>query len=355
MPLSRQDALRLLHFCLGPDDSGSVDLADDGTALVTVAPADPGSIVRTFEATTFESALRQAVDAGLLKASCVEKQIAFLASGGPAARGGEPSGTPGAGIRRPHPDLFPRLVTATAALLHELQIERGMSSMFTASSGRMFKRELARQRERMDARRERWLSIRRELEGSMAAALARRLDRADARLRDLVVGRGSIDDGHTAPGAVLAVYSDMNAGLLEVADGALLASPPGENRTGALACVVLLYAKEKTGIERARVGASLAARASFSDEDRRVLSALSAARSSYLHVFSATAPKPAEQLLTRGLASTVSADFSRVEGLILSGRESELDVDARGWFAIASRQMDLLGEVGGVALNLVGG
>jgi hypothetical protein len=353
MPLSRQDALRLLHFCLGPDDSGSVDLADDGTALVTVAPAEPGAIVRTFEATTFESALRQAVDAGLLKASCVEKQIAFLASGGPGARGGEPGAGAGS-TRRPPPDLFPRLVTATAALLHELQIERGMSSIFAASSRRVFKRELARQRERMDARRERWLAIRRELEGTMARALARRLEGADAQLRELVAGRGAIDDGHTGPGAVVNVYSDMNAGLLEVADGALMASAPGENRTGALACVVLLYAKEKTGIERARVGAALAARASFSDEDRRVLSALSAARSSYLHVFAATAPKPAEQLLTRGLASTVSADFSRVEGLILSGREAELDMDARGWFAIASRQMDLLGEVGGVALNLVG-
>ena len=81
MPLTRQDALRLLHFCLGPDDSGSVDLADDGAALVTVAKAEApagGAGVRTFEAATFDAALRQAVDAGMLKGACVEKQIAFL-------------------------------------------------------------------------------------------------------------------------------------------------------------------------------------------------------------------------------------------------------------------------------------
>ncbi len=36
MPLTRLDALRLLRFCLGPDDSGSVELADDGAALVTI-------------------------------------------------------------------------------------------------------------------------------------------------------------------------------------------------------------------------------------------------------------------------------------------------------------------------------
>ena len=85
MPLTRQDALRLLHFCLGPDDSGSVDLADDGAALVTVAPAEApagGAGVRTFEAATFDAALRQAVDAGMLKGACVEKQIAFLSKDG---------------------------------------------------------------------------------------------------------------------------------------------------------------------------------------------------------------------------------------------------------------------------------
>ncbi|HEY6475670.1 MAG TPA: hypothetical protein VI456_03760, partial [Polyangia bacterium] len=77
MPLTRQDAQRLLHFCLGPDDSGSVQLAEDGAALVTVAPAESPAgtaAVRTFEAATFDSALRQAADAGMLKAACVEKQ-----------------------------------------------------------------------------------------------------------------------------------------------------------------------------------------------------------------------------------------------------------------------------------------
>ena len=81
MPLTRQDALRLLRFCLGPDDSGSIEVADDGAALVTITPAEPSIGVRTFEASTFDAALRMAVDAGLLKAACVEKQILFLEGG----------------------------------------------------------------------------------------------------------------------------------------------------------------------------------------------------------------------------------------------------------------------------------
>src|SRR3954447_13721978 len=106
MPLTRQDALRLLRFCLGPDDSGSIEVADDGAALVTIAPAEPSIGVRTFEATTFDAALRMAVDAGMLKAACVEKQILFLERGGSPGVDASPAAPP----RRFRPDLFPKLL-----------------------------------------------------------------------------------------------------------------------------------------------------------------------------------------------------------------------------------------------------
>jgi hypothetical protein len=172
MPLTRQDALRLLRFCLGPDDSGSVELADDGAALVTISPAEPSIGVRTFEAPTFEAALRQAADARLLKAACVEKQIVFLEMGASKAPADAPA--PAAPARRARPDLFPKLLAATASLLHETQTERGMSAIFSASSGRIFKRELGRQRERVDLRRERFKLVRRELGDVVGGSLARR-------------------------------------------------------------------------------------------------------------------------------------------------------------------------------------
>jgi len=173
MPLTRQDALRLLRFCLGPDDSGSIEVADDGAALVTISPAEPSIGVRTFEASTFDAALRMAVDAGLLKAACVEKQILFLEGGQPRGVEGSAAAPP----RRFRPDLFPKLMSAMSGLLHETQTERGMSAIAAASSGRIFRRELSRQRERMDARRERFVTLWREVgdvqrEGAMMARLA---------------------------------------------------------------------------------------------------------------------------------------------------------------------------------------
>ncbi|HEY7376597.1 MAG TPA: nitrate- and nitrite sensing domain-containing protein [Polyangia bacterium] len=349
MPLTRQDALRLLRFCLGPDDSGSIEVGDDGAALVTIFPAEPSLGVRTFEAPTFDGAMRLAVDAGLLKAACVEKQILFLEGGG--ARAGD--ATPAPAPRRHRPDMFPKLMAAMSGLLHETQNERGMSAIAAASSGRIFRRELPRQRERTDARRDRLASLWREVGDGLGASLTGRFDRVDRCLRQLVAGRAEIDGGQTPPAAVVEAYTRANAELLGIGDAALVAYASADNRPNALACVVLLYAKEKTGIERARIGAGLAAQA-ISDEDRRALAALTSARSSYLHVFSATAPRPAEQLLERALASASYEQLTHMEDLLLAGRETEIDVDARGWFNAVSREMDHLGEIGTAALGFVG-
>ncbi|HLK90260.1 MAG TPA: nitrate- and nitrite sensing domain-containing protein [Polyangia bacterium] len=352
MPLNRQDALRLLHFCLGPDDSGSVDLADDGAALVTVAPAEsPAGVaaVRTFEAATFDEALRQAADAGMLKAACVEKQIAFLSREGDREARTTPEPAP---VRPPPRDLFPRLVTATASLLHELQVERGMSAICAASSGRHFRRELPRQRQRVDGRRERLSGVRRELAEPLGGTLVRRLEKVDTHLRAVIKARAALDEGGIGAPDVVATYSAAALELLGIGDGALVAFAAGAQHAGALAAVALLYAKEKTGIERARMGAAFAAR-SFSDEDRQALAALVSAGRSYLHIFSATAPRPAEELLARALASTVEADLGRAEQLILEGREDETDLDARGWFNLTSRKIELLSEVGAATLGLL--
>jgi hypothetical protein len=348
MPLTRQNAQRLLHFCLGPDDSGSVDLGSDGAALVIVSPAESSAGVRTFEAATFDAALRQAVVAGLLKAACVEKQIAFLAQDPPPSARREAAGS---AARTPR-DLFPRLVGATAMLLHETQVERGMSAILVASSGRYFRRDLARQRARTDAARDQLTRLRQELAGPLGTILSRRFDRAGAKLNAIETARLAIDGGGITPGEIVGVYSAANAELLGIGDGALVAFAPEPRHAGALAAVVLLYAKEKIGIERARLGAAFVSR-SFSEDDRQALAGLLAARRSYLHIFSTTAPRPAEELLERALASATYTDLSRTEDLILAGREEEIALDARGWFNLASRKIELLGEIGAATLGLM--
>ena len=353
MPLTRQDALRLLRFCLGPDDSGSVELADDGAALVTISPAEPSIGVRTFEAPTFEAALRQAADARLLKAACVEKQIVFLEMGAAKAPADAHRRAARPGAARP--ELFPEAARGDGEpaarnpdrARHVGDLRRVVGADLQARA-----RAAARARGRCGA------SGSSRYGASSATWWARRWRAGSITPRSASRSwcrRGTRSTtGGAAPAEIVDSYTQANAELLGVGDGALVSYASGDNRPSALACVVLLYAKEKTGIERARIGAAIAAR-SVSDEDRRALAALTAARTSYLHVFAATAPRPAEQLMERALASATYAELTRMEEMLLSGRETELGIDARAWFNVISHEMDHMGEIGTAALGLVGG
>jgi len=51
----------------------------------------------------------------------------------------------------------------------------------------------------------------------------------------------------------------------------------------------------------------------------------------------------------------VESDLSRAEDLILAGRQDETDLDARGWFNLTSRKIELLDEVGLATLGVVAG
>ena len=349
MPLTRQDALRLLRFCLGPDDSGSIEVADDGAALVTIAPAEPSIGVRTFEASTFDAALRMAVDAGLLKAACVEKQILFLEGG--AARGPDAlsRGAPAPAAARPVPEVDRGDVGPAARNAERARHVRDRGGVVGPD---LSPRAAAPARAHGRAAGAVPVAVARD--GRHAGRVAARADSIGsmAACASSSPGAGRIDDGRTAPAEVIASYTRANAELLGIGDAALVAYASADNRPNALACVVLLYAKEKTGIERARIGAGLAAKA-ISDDDRRALAALTSARTSYLHVFAATAPRPAEQLLEQALASASYQELTQMEELLLAGRESEIDLDARGWFNAVTREMDHLGEIGTAALGFV--
>src|SRR5262245_28807811 len=87
MSLSRQDATRILHFCLRSDEAGLAEETGDGACTVTITGYQGGAEVRRFEGLTYEAALRRAAAAGSLNPACLEKQIAFLGGPEPAPAG----------------------------------------------------------------------------------------------------------------------------------------------------------------------------------------------------------------------------------------------------------------------------
>jgi hypothetical protein len=356
MPLSQPDALRILRFCLSADDSGAAGVRDDGSCTITIALCRSSYEVRTFEGATFEESLRRAGGAGALKATCVDKQIAFLARREPAeevtpARTSLPESlgaTPANDIASP----FLTLAGAIGGVLHETQRERGVSTLFAASGGRLLSEELPRQWERADAQRAALLEVLRA-SAEPPPSVKHRLDRANALLGQLGSMRAGVEDLVVAPPQVIEFYTAVNVELLGALDAFMVTGVDDLQRSGALACVALLYAKEKTGGERAQLTqAFLEDR--FSAGQRLSVAALISAQASYLHIFAAAAPRAAEQLLRRTLASPAAAEVQRMESVVYASNENGFGIDPSTWFTMISRKIDMLGDVSSTVIKMLG-
>jgi methyl-accepting chemotaxis protein len=348
MSLSPQDATRILRFCLGADETGVVTATDDGVCQVTITGYQAGTDVHRFEGATYEAALRRAAAAGLLKLDCLEKQIAFIA--GPWAS--RPAGALVA-VAPAQIEPFVEAARAIGRLLHETQRERGFSSLSIRSRGRLFGDQVLAQRARTDARKEEVARLwTRRVPGAWAS-IAKRWARAEGLMVPLGNVRASMDAHEAEARNVIETFSDLNASLLAALDRILVASVEGSARTWALAVVALLHAKEKTGIERARLGTALIA-GDVSEEERLSIAGLVAARASYLHVFSAAAPARVERLLRSALATPPAVMVRHIEDqVVLEGRVP--DIDAGSWFEITTRTIDAFAEIAEAMLSLSSG
>jgi hypothetical protein len=365
MSLGREDATRVLRFCLAGDGWGSA-VEEDGVCVVRVARTGGGDPdLRRFEGQTFEEALRQAVAMGVLRGACIEKQIAFLARTLPERSGGGGPGQGrddldaaaelGAGGSASSPSmwggainatLFPVVARALGGLLHDTQRERGRSALYTGSGGRLSAGELRDQWRATDERRMELASLRRRYSGRLPGSLTATLDTADETLTAAVAIRRRVEALEIELNDVIEVYTRFNRALLIACDTLATDGVETALRPVALAWMALLHAKEKTGIVRAQLAGAFALdRFMDADSQHLVVSGLIAARRSYLHLFAAAAPRDAARLLEQSLASSeVVRAVEEMEKVALS-RSDGFGIDPVDWFATATRSMDLLDEV----------
>jgi hypothetical protein len=348
MALGRDEATRILRFCLAGDGWGTATYEGDAHVLKLVLTGAERAEARRFEGPSFEEVLADAVSAGVLKGSCVAKQIAFL--GGTSARTPAPRNDPPA---EAGPALFLEITAAISALLHETQRERGISSLYTTSAGRLFSDQLTAQWRATDRRHQELIAFRKQHAGPLPSTLADKLAHAEELLADLTAARHRVEELETKAAMVIESYSHANGELLQVIDAMLsrLVDPP--RRSSALAWMALLHAKEKTGIERAQLASAFERDRYAAGQYQAVLSVI-AARQSYLHLFQAAAPAPVEELLRAKLDAKLVGAVEEMERIALSHRNGKFGVDAGVWFATISKQIDLFADVESAVLgNLI--
>lgn len=352
MAIDREDATRIIRFCLAGVGWGTATREDDAYVVKVMRSDDGKTEARRFEGGSYEEALRDAAQAGSLNPQCVEKQMAFLARVLPS-RGGRDEVTVAApaSVRPPMNGIAPAgwspfhgLTQAISGFLNEAQRERGVSALYLASAGRLYASRLSAQWDVTDQCLSALRAARERSRGRIPDEAQGKLDRAFDSADKVSAGRGAIEGLAVSAIETIGRYSTMNSEFLAVIDALAARSAEPALRPTALAWMALLHAKEKTGIERAQL-ASVFARDRYGDGQYALVSALIAASETYLHLFATAAPAAAEELLRRSLQSKVVASVTSMERIALGKQGGGFGIDPEDWFVTVSQKMDLFREV----------
>ncbi len=237
-------------------------------------------------------------------------------------------------------------LATVGALVHELQIERGLSAGFLASKGQKFRDELGKQRGGSDATLARF-----QAEGAdpgRAAALAplRATIEEAAKAVAATLARRARIDALTLPGSdSFAGYTSTIDRLLAIVGKAAEQAELPAIARGAAAAYAFSYAKEYAGRERATLNNVFAAKAFDGALFRRFLSIVSA-QDVYLAQFDLYASPEARQAQAKLVQGDDVNEAAAIRTLALASTVgAPLDVEPSRWFRVITGKIDRMHEV----------
>ncbi|TFH86335.1 methyl-accepting chemotaxis protein [Billgrantia azerbaijanica] len=239
-----------------------------------------------------------------------------------------------------------RLTNGTGDLVHELQVERGLSSGYLNSRGEAFGQRLAAQRVRVDEQLAAFRTIRSAVDTSGDARVAELSSRVDGWLDELAAMRARIDAVDIKPMASLDYYSNINGTLLEVASRLTSGVDAGRLSRDLGAYTALMELKETAGIERALLAGAFAANRMPPQTYYRFLQLLgeaSAFEESFLNLASAAMSERYRD------ATEAHEDATRLTTMrqiaISQGINGGYGLDAARWFELQTGKIERLKAV----------
>lgn len=231
-----------------------------------------------------------------------------------------------------------------SGVVHELQVERGMSAGFIGSRGDRFAAELSRQRESSDRARaalEAWLasadldSFSPTVRGAISDALRQMTALGDQRSRVSALSA-------TGPES-FAYYTATIEGLISVVAQAAAAADNADLVRGMNAYVALINAKEQAGRERASLNLLFAAdRGADVALHRRIITILTA-QQTYFAGFREMATAEWLSALDAIEDGQVGRETSRMRNIALDRMSfGRFGVEAPTWFATSTQRIDQL-------------
>ncbi len=244
------------------------------------------------------------------------------------------------------------LAPAVSALVHELQLERGVSAALVSSAdGGGFGERLPARYVETDLRyRELKGAIDRYSDSSAAsehfALLAPHFDVAAAKLAEMESVRRTIAEREINASGVTAYYSDTIAALIRIAETLLLADVSSELTRSISAYTRLLHVKEQVGQERA-IGSSAFAAGRLDPTTHIRFVELIDQQRIYLGEFHFYATAEQTAFFEDVLYDVNEAEVLRLRRILLQSRDtgSAGGISAGHWFDSMTRKIDRLRTV----------
>ncbi|HBG07375.1 MAG: chemotaxis protein [Geobacteraceae bacterium GWC2_58_44] len=229
-------------------------------------------------------------------------------------------------------------------LSHEIQKERGYSSGYLNAKGERFREDLARQREKVDAR----IKAVREYvaqNGDALDVVKGSLDGADASIEKLRGTRAGIDTLKVTGSESYAFYTELIGSYMDVVAAVATTSGKREVMRQATAYYGFVKAKEETGKERATLNAVLAAGSLDQEKLQRVFEIL-AAQKTYLDIFRKYGSAAALTAYDEKAKAPVFNKVEELRGAVLArGVAGGFAIAPESWFPVITEKIDAMKEV----------
>jgi len=228
--------------------------------------------------------------------------------------------------------------------IHELQKERGLSSVFLNSSGQAFTDPLTTQRHATD---ERLMAVRDAVTTLTPAAyspdLRAIIEASTSAARDIAARREDISSRRISPLVSTQFFTGMIGKLLAVPREAVKSSEDPVTTASLMAYFGYLSAKERAGLERA-TGAGAFAAGQFTADQYHTYLGLLADQRAFFEIFASYAKPDQKTFEKQTVAGAVVDTVERMRQLAIdAGPATPLGgATAAEWFKAATARIDLM-------------
>ena len=236
--------------------------------------------------------------------------------------------------------------TKIGALVHESQVERGMTSSFIETKGEQFKTELPSQRLNVDEKLKEFNTFLSSFDKTgYSLEFTQNLDSAIKKLEELGSIRSAVNSFSIKGFIAIEYYTELNKLLLNVIGSITKLSNNAEITENLVSYMSFLLVKERTGIERA-IGTNTFAKDSFAEGMKSRFYTLVAEQNAYIDSFFKVSDSKTIEFYQETMKSQAIQEVEKMRKIALySNLDSNFGVDSAYWFKQITEKINLLKEV----------